>query len=141
MKETLLIADGDAELCDLYEMFLNESGYEVVTASSGLDCLKRLRQLTPDAIMIDRDLRWGGSDGILDWLRHNSSARGIPVIMTAWVTDSQDLAEFIEKPVIACLSKPVATNDLLDNVRSAIASNRRWSPSTMDRVDSNLVAG
>jgi hypothetical protein len=42
MKPMLLIADGDAELCGAFETFLVERGYEVETASDGLDCLAKL---------------------------------------------------------------------------------------------------
>ena len=39
MKQRLLIADRDAELCELYRRFLTERGYEVETSTDGLDCL------------------------------------------------------------------------------------------------------
>ena len=38
----MLIADGDAELCDHYRNFATEHGYEVVTSSDGLDCVRKL---------------------------------------------------------------------------------------------------
>ena len=56
MKQTLLIADGDAELCDLYRRFLAERGYEVGSSSNGLDCLRKLRQVTPAALVLDLEL-------------------------------------------------------------------------------------
>ena len=34
MNQTVLIADGDNELRDLYELFLTEQGYDVETASA-----------------------------------------------------------------------------------------------------------
>ena len=59
MKQTLLIADGDTELRDLYQQFLTDRGYDVETGSDGPDCLMKLRRLTPDAIVLDLELRWG----------------------------------------------------------------------------------
>lgn len=44
MNQTVLIADSDAELCELYRCFLTERGYEVETSSDGLDCMRKLRQ-------------------------------------------------------------------------------------------------
>src|SRR5438067_11067086 len=76
MKQTLLIADGDAELCDLYEMFLTECGYEVEAASDGLDCLRKLRQVIPAVLVLDLELRWGGGDGVLARLREESLMPG-----------------------------------------------------------------
>ena len=40
MKQTLLIADGDAELCDLYRQFLTVRGYDVETFLDALGCLE-----------------------------------------------------------------------------------------------------
>ena len=76
MKQALLIADRDAELCDVYRRFLTDRGYEVETSSDGLDCLRKLRQVTPAVLVLDLELLWGGGDGVLAWLREESlSAR------------------------------------------------------------------
>ena len=69
MKQTMLIADGDAELCDHYRNFATEHGYDVETSSDGLDCVRKLRQVTPTVLVLDMELRWGGGDGVLGWLR------------------------------------------------------------------------
>ena len=42
MKQTMLVADGDAELCDVYRRFSRDRGYEVETTSDGLDCVRKL---------------------------------------------------------------------------------------------------
>ena len=49
MKRTLLIADGDAELCDVYRRFLTGLGYDVETSSDGLGCVRKLHEMTPAA--------------------------------------------------------------------------------------------
>ena len=69
MKQRLLIADRDAELCEVFRTFLTERGYEVETSTDGLDCLAKLRQVTPAVLVLDLELLWGGGDGVLAWLR------------------------------------------------------------------------
>ena len=134
MQPSLLIADGDAELCDLYRRFLAERGYEVETSSDGLDCLRKLRQLTPAAFVLDLTLHWGGGDGVLAWLREENPTHRIPVIVTATAGCPEDLAEFIEPPVVRFLPKPFALTALLESVRSAIAMNGQREPSNPHRV-------
>jgi DNA-binding NtrC family response regulator len=141
MKQTLLIADGDAELCDLYQRFLTDRGYEVETSSDGLDCLRMLHQMTPAALVLDRELLWGGGDGVLAWLREESLMPGIPVILTATAGYAQDFAEFIEPRVVAYLRKPFALTALLECVRSAVANKGRREPSNLHRVYSELFIG
>jgi DNA-binding response OmpR family regulator len=138
MKQTLLIADGDAELCDLYRRFLAERGYEVETSSNGLDCLRKLRQLTPAAFVLDLELHWGGGDGVLAWLREESPTHGIPVILTATAGFPQGFAGISEPPVVECLPKPFTLAALLERVRSAVATSLRPNP---NRVCSELFIG
>ena len=61
MNRRLLFAEGDPDLCRRYEIFFDEFGYEVETASDGLDCLEKLRQATPAVLVLDSELRWGGA--------------------------------------------------------------------------------
>jgi DNA-binding NtrC family response regulator len=133
MKQTLLIADGNADLCDLCRRSFTERGYEVETSSDGLDCLKKLRQVTPAAFVLDLELRWGGGDGVLAWLREESLMPGIPVILTATAGFPLDLAEY-DPPVVDYLPKPFALTALLESVRSAVAKRERREPSNLNRV-------
>jgi DNA-binding NtrC family response regulator len=130
MKQTVLIAEGDAELCAVYQRFLSERGYEVETASDGLDCLEKLRRVTPAVLVLDRELRWGGSDGVLAWLREESAPApsGVPVVLTATAGSSPDAAEDIEPPVVKLLAKPFALTALLQSVRAAVAKKGRGEP-------------
>jgi DNA-binding response OmpR family regulator len=141
MIQTLLIADGDAELCDLYRRFLAERGYEVETSSDGLDCLRKLRQLTPAAFVLDLELHWGGGDGVLAWLREENLTHGIPVILTTTAGCPHDLADFSEPPVVECLPKPFALAALLESVRSAVATKAQGERSNPNRVYSELFFG
>lgn len=121
MKQTLLIADGDAELCDVYERFLTERGYEVETSSDGLDCLRKLRQVSPAVLVLDLELRWGGGDGVLAWLREENPTPATSVVLTTTAC-SPDGAERTEPPVVACLPKPFTLTALLTSVRAAVAN-------------------
>jgi len=125
MNQTLLIADGDAELCDVYGRFLTERGYEVVTSSDGLDCLRKLRQLTPAVLVLDLDLRWGGGDGVLAWLREENPRPAVCVVLTAGACYPSDVAERSEPPVVGYLPKPFALTGLLESVRAAIAKGQK----------------
>jgi len=134
VNQLLVIADGDAELCDVYEQMLTEHGYDVITSSDGLDCLKRLRQATPAALVLDLDLRWGGSDGVLAWLREELPAHEVPVILTATGSCPHEIAHFIEPPVVGFLPKPFAANSLLESVHFAVAKWEQNQLSGPDRV-------
>ena len=124
MNQTLLIADGDAELCDDYRRVLTERGYEVETSSGGLDCLRKLRQKTPAALVLNLELFWGGGDGVLAWLREENPKHEIPVILTATTAYPQNFAELIEPPVVDCLLKPLALTALVQSLELLLLAER-----------------
>jgi DNA-binding response OmpR family regulator len=117
MKPTLLIADSDAELCATYRRYLNWHGYDVETAADGLDCLEKLRWLRPAVCVLDRELRWGGADGVLAWLREERATPGVSVVLTATAGYPPDVAVDLEPPVVRFLPKPFALTALLESVR------------------------
>lgn len=141
MKQRLLIADRDADLCEVFRRFLTEWGYEVETSTDGLNCLTKLRQVIPAVLVLDLELLWGGSDGVLAWLREESPAPRITVLLTSTDAVPPDMAEFNEPPVVDYLPKPFALTALLESVRSAVARKKRSEPSNLTRVYSELFIG
>jgi DNA-binding response OmpR family regulator len=125
MNPTLLITVADAALRDLYQRFLSEFGYEVETASDGLDCVEKLRRLMPSVLVLDRELRWGGGDGVLAWLRERGSPFGVRVVLTTTDRFPPDPAEVLRPPVVKLLSRPFSLMALLETVRAAVACRGR----------------
>lgn len=141
LAQTLLIADADVELCDLYRQFFMKHGYEVETCSDGLDCLSKLRTMGPAVLVLDLEIRWGGGDGILACLREADSAHEFPVILTSTAADPRAFACRIEPPVVDCLPKPFALTGLLEKVRCAIAKKIPQALSNHHRVCPELFVG
>jgi two-component system phosphate regulon response regulator PhoB len=138
MKQAVLIAESDTELSEAYQRFLVRHGYAVETAAHGLDCLEKLRRTTPAAVVLDLELLWGGSDGVLAWLRDEGPQ--VPVILTATAGNT---ANDIEPPAAAFLPKPFALKALLESVRTAVAqhANRSSSRRVRDAACSELYIG
>lgn len=110
----VLIAEGDAELREAYRRFLRGYGYEVETASDGLDCLEKLRRSRPAVLVLDREIRWGGADGVLACLREEAGLAGVPVVLT-----SQPGPEAAPGPSVQLLPRPFPLAALLGSVRAA----------------------
>jgi DNA-binding NtrC family response regulator len=134
LKPTLLIAESDADLRDVYRKFLGERDYEVETASDGLDCLAKLRQRMPAVLVLDLELPWGGGDGVLAWLREHRVTAGLPVVLTAAAGCSPDATKDIRPPVVEFLPKPFTLTTLLWSVRTAVAKKGREEPFNLNRA-------
>lgn len=125
MKQTVLIAEGDVELRGICRNFLSDRGFAVETASDGMDCLAKLRHVSPAILVLDRELRWGGADGVLAWIREQRFHSELAVVLTATANASPDT---IESPVVRLLSKPFTLTALLESVRGAGAESRPEEP-------------
>lgn len=128
MKTHLLIAESDAKLRDYYRRFLTKCNFEVETAADGLNCLEKLRQIRPPVLVLDQELRWGGGDGVLAWMRENCFQYEVAVVLTATAGSSAAAAVDFNLPVYRFLSKPFALKALLESVRAAVAESRQEEP-------------
>jgi len=138
MKPALLIADSNAELCAIYRRFLNGRGYDVETAANGLDCLEKLRRLTPAVCVLDQELQWGGADGVLAWLREERAAPRVAVVLTATAGYPPDVAVDFEPPVVRFLPNPFALTALLESVRGLMARMGHEEPFNWNRAPASL---
>jgi len=62
MKYKVLIVDDDKFLLQMYAMKFTHSGHEVTTALNGNEALDKLKELTPDIIVMD--VVMPGMDGV-----------------------------------------------------------------------------
>ena len=121
----VVLADSDHELLELVQSFLWDCGHEAEIASDGLECISILREFVPDLLVLDGDLLWGGSDGVLALMDEDLLLSEIPVVLTAEGDMADELVALSRWPV-ACLTKPYRLGELLAHVNGA----RRFTPTT-----------
>jgi DNA-binding NtrC family response regulator len=132
MRPLLLVAEGDAELREAYRKALAMHSYHVETAADGLECLEKLRRLMPE--VLDRDLRWGGGDGVLAWLREQCALARALVVLTATAGCPADVPEPVQPPVVKLLPKPFTLAALLESVGAAVAESKREEQFYLNRT-------
>lgn len=119
MTPTILIADDDPEMIDLYQTYLGLCGYRVLTASGGMQCLPIIRQESPAVIVASVEIPWGGADGLLDYLQQESSTGDVPAVILTGDTADEEVTPLRESPcVFRYLRKPFLMGRLLDYVRA-----------------------
>jgi DNA-binding response OmpR family regulator len=122
MKPSLLIADRDLRLCDMYRQCFTNNGYDVDIATGGLDCLARLRAGPVSALILDLDLPWGGGDGVLAWLRDEPSLPRPPVVLLTSENHQRLKRTQLGPPVVGCFQRPCSVRVLLACVESAVGA-------------------
>lgn len=113
----VLLADAD-EFAELVQGFLWDCGHEAEVVRDGVECIEVLKEFVPDVVVLDGDLRWGGSEGVVAWLNEHPSLAGTPVIVTADPADV-DAGEIRCKSPIALLPKPYRLGQVLNQINAA----------------------
>jgi CheY-like chemotaxis protein len=123
----VLLASGDDRLRAECSDRLAAHGY-VVTAAGGVECAELLREFTPDAVVLDTDLQWGGADGVLSCLRARGN-RPVPVVLlTPGAAPPAESRMGVEAPVVAVIEKPIEMDALVRAVLSAAGGGAAADP-------------
>lgn len=104
-KTSVLLAEDDADLRDLYSFILNQAGFEVRQAENGQAALNELQRHRPDILITD--VMMPGMTGLelIERVKKEEELRNLPVVLISAHKDFIDLAqskgatEVIEKPI------------------------------------------
>ncbi len=88
-KGTILIAEDDLTLRDMYQARLEAGGYRVLLAANGEEALKILEQEEPDMILLDIMMPKINGLDVLEKMKRNPATKGIPVIILTVLIQDQ----------------------------------------------------
>ena len=121
MYPRLLVTDADPYMREIYRLYFPHFGFDVATASGGLDCLAEMREFHPDALILDLDLLWGGADGVLAALQESREDPPLPVVLTTkWLRLGYP-RKYLAPPVVNVLEKPFRLRDLRSVVEAVLS--------------------
>lgn len=120
-RSTILVVEDDPALRNLFRAALNAAGYVVLAVEDGMDALRRIDVLTPDAVVLDLALpRLGGRD-VHRELKARAETRDVPVVVvTGGDVGDLDLREFA-----GVLRKPISVDALVTAVDLSVRRARR----------------
>ena len=116
--KVILAVDDSLTVRRVITQALESHGYRVITAVDGYEALAKLKDITPDLVILDAALP-GGMDGyqLCKQIHAEKSRRGIPVIM---LSSRESLLDKVQSRLAGAaqyLPKPFKTEDLLLGVR------------------------
>lgn len=116
MPQRILIADDEADFCDVVQRMLQEEGYETNIAYDGAEALVAAADHRPDLIVLDALMPRLDGFLTLRCLRKNPVTRDIPVIMLSARDDNAFVRQAWEHDVDLFVSKPVSRDELVSLV-------------------------
>ncbi len=128
-KIKILWADDEINLLKPHILFLNDKGYEVVTAMSGdeaLDIVKENKGLS--AVLLDENMP--GLSGLDTLLKIKQVNNDLPVVMITKSEEEHIMNEAIGGKIADYLIKPVNPNQILLSLKKALDNKRLVSEKT-----------
>jgi DNA-binding response OmpR family regulator len=124
MANRILIIEDDPAVLRAMSFMLEKEGYEVLTATNGLEGLNKAKGENPDLLILDVMLP--GIDGfeICHRLRAESQTARLPILMLSAKGQAADKAMGLQVGANEYLTKPVERLVLLDKVKALLAAGK-----------------
>jgi CheY-like chemotaxis protein len=116
-KKTILIIEDDVEVLDMLVRHLEHLGYHVITASDGMEGLKKLDSEDYDLVVTDIVMPYVSGVGVVAAIK--SKRPRIPVIAVTGYGKEPEAAA-MEKNADLVLTKPVRISVLKEHVRELL---------------------
>ena len=135
MTPTILIIDDDEKLNQLLKGFLGDFGFSVLTATHPEKGLKKLKQKSPDLVILDVMLP--GMDGfeVCKTIRQHSL---VPIIMLTARGELMDKVVGLELGADDYLPKPFEPRELVARIHSVLRRSKKIDktrPQSFDRLE------
>jgi len=115
--QTVLIADDDAKIRELLELYLTKEGFVVEQAADGAEAILKAQQLKPDLIVLD--IMMPVMDG-MEVCRQVRKFSRVPVIMLTARTEDEDRILGLELGADDYVSKPFNPRELIARVKAVL---------------------
>jgi DNA-binding response OmpR family regulator len=131
----LVVVEDDPDLRDVLRESLAREGYEVFSASDGVEGLALIREVCPDLVCLD--VMMPGKDGIevCRELRADSELRAMPILMLTAKGDESDVVLGLGIGADDYMVKPARPKELVARVRALLrrrdGSSEESSPAVL----------
>ena len=116
-KPFILVVDDNKITTKLLRRYLEANGFDAKEAYDGIDCLEKVEEQYPDAIVLDVMMpRMDGYETVRK-LKENENTRHIPVVIVTALNDVANQLKSIEAGSDDFLSKPIEEKLLIAKVR------------------------
>jgi DNA-binding response OmpR family regulator len=117
---TILIIEDEITTLKLIKMVLQREGYQIATATTGSEGLRKVEEIRPDLVILDIVLPGIDAFQVCQYLRKNPQTAKLPVIIFSSLDRPADQRHAYLAGSDDYLIKPVKLADLLAKVRASL---------------------
>ncbi|MBI4430635.1 MAG: response regulator [Candidatus Omnitrophica bacterium] len=119
----ILVVDDDIDTLQLLKIRLSGANYHVLSASSGIEALRRAKTDSPDLILLDVVMKDMSGFEVCFLLKQDIATQHIPVIMLTQKDNPEDMYKGLQSGATCYHTKPYNPSALLEEIRLAINSS------------------
>ena len=120
MRSKILVVDDDSDQRGLVRSCLKEAGFDVSTATNGIEGLKKARSGSPDLIVLDVMMPDMDGFAVCVTLREDDATASIPVLMLTGLCSYISQLTGLESGATDYLVKPFKPEQLLSKVEALL---------------------
>lgn len=119
-RTRVLVVDDEVYIAHILEFSLGMEGFDVVTASSGLEALELLATEHPDLVVLD--IMMPGVDGyeVCSRIRQGQQHRDLPIVMLSANHGEAEKQRAMDEGANAYLTKPFRPAELVQVIRGLL---------------------
>jgi two-component system phosphate regulon response regulator PhoB len=121
----VLVVDDEQDAVDLVAFNLTQAGFQVVTATDGVEALDEARKHQPDLVVLDVMMPELDGLEVCKLLRRDSPTEGIPILMLTAKAAEVDRILGLELGADDYVTKPFSPRELVLRVRKLLARGKR----------------
>lgn len=122
-KARIIVADDDLDICELLDMKLRQSDYDVRTALGGEQALEMMRSARPHLVILDIMMPLMSGMDVLRQMRSEPAIADIPVILMTSKRQETDVNVGFALGVVDYIIKPFNLKDLVVQVAGVISGD------------------
>jgi DNA-binding response OmpR family regulator len=130
-QDTIVVVDDEPHIVELAELYLNNEGYRVVSATDGAQALKKIETERPALVILDLML-----PEINGWevCRRVRAAGNLPIIMLTARSDDVDKIVGLELGADDYVTKPFNPRELVARVKAVLRRAEAASPPMPEKL-------
>nr|HET6903362.1 response regulator transcription factor [Ktedonobacteraceae bacterium] len=123
----VLVIEDEENIVELIKLGLRYEGFQVESASDGLQGVSAAQRIDPDMVILDLGLPPGSIDGleVCRLLRINPTTQDLPILMLTAKGDVQDKVLGLKTGADDYLTKPFSFEELVARIRAILRRQRR----------------
>lgn len=120
MAKKILVVDDEPDILESVKMRLEANGYEVATARSGSEGIKKAQAELPDLIVLD--ILMPDIDGgiVAEELKNKPATKDIPIIFLTCIVKEEEAQNRSSIGGNVFVAKPFKPEELLDKIRGIL---------------------